>query len=309
PRTPARPGWRSSARPPPRRERVAGRRSRPAATRPSSPGRGARATRPDTVDSPDYVPQVQPTQISQVQRPVFMPETFTGSGRDWSDWSEQFEMAAEVNGWTDVLKLKFMSLLLTGRARDIYSGLATDEKGSYQNLKAALTKCFQPCDSAEWNRGLGVYISAKVGGNDEHLLIDTGAQVSIVSKKTWLDITEGRSDLQSYEGRVAVANGGEMEILGKWQTVCQFGALALVVEFLVADIPLGILLGMDFLQKYGAVIDLGEKQCTIMGKKIALLLRQSGAHTYSVSVHNDVFGPELLLSETGALLLVFMNYC
>uniref|UniRef100_A0A8B9J5V6 SRCR domain-containing protein n=1 Tax=Astyanax mexicanus TaxID=7994 RepID=A0A8B9J5V6_ASTMX len=236
-----------------------------------------------TVDSPDYVPQVQPTQISQVQRPVFMPETFTGSGRDWSDWSEQFEMAAEVNGWTDVLKLKFMSLLLTGRARDIYSGLATDEKSSYQNLKAALTKCFQPCDSAEWNRlnftgrkRIGGIYFCKGWGNDEHLLIDTGAQVSIVSKKTWLDITGGGSDLQSYEGRVAVANGGEMEILGKWQTVCQFGALALGVEFLVADIPLGILLGMDFLQKYGAIIDSEGKQCTIMGKKIALLLWQSG---------------------------------
>ncbi|KAL7880300.1 hypothetical protein SRHO_G00025540 [Serrasalmus rhombeus] len=82
-----------------------------------------------------------------------------------------------------------------------------------------------------------------------------------------------------------------MEILGKWQTVCQFGALALVVEFLVADIPLGILLGMDFLQKYGVVIDLGGKQCTIMGKRLTLLLREGGAHTYSVSVHNDVVIP------------------
>ncbi|KAL7880306.1 hypothetical protein SRHO_G00025600, partial [Serrasalmus rhombeus] len=106
----------------------------------------------DTVGGSSHVPQSQHSQISQVQRPVFMPESFTGSGRDWFDWSEQFEMAAEVNGWNDAFKLKFMSLLLTGRARDIYSGLAIEEKSSYPSLKAALTKCFQPCDSAEWNR-------------------------------------------------------------------------------------------------------------------------------------------------------------
>ena len=31
-------------------------------------------------------------------RPVFMPQTFTGADREWSDWVGQFEMAADVNG-------------------------------------------------------------------------------------------------------------------------------------------------------------------------------------------------------------------
>ena len=48
-------------------------------------------------------------------RPVFMPETFTGIGREWSDWSEQFDLAADVNNWDEPLKLKFMSLQI-GRA-------------------------------------------------------------------------------------------------------------------------------------------------------------------------------------------------
>lgn len=85
-------------------------------------------------------------------RPVFMPETFTGVGREWSDWSEQFDLAAEVNGWDDDLKLKFMSLLLSGRARDIYSGLSGDAKGNYGLLKAAMARCFEPCDSTDWSR-------------------------------------------------------------------------------------------------------------------------------------------------------------
>lgn len=85
-------------------------------------------------------------------RPVFMPETFTGVGREWSDWSEQFELAADVNNWDERLKLKFMSLLLSGRARDIFSGLSGDAKNDYALLKAAMSRCFEPCDSSDWSR-------------------------------------------------------------------------------------------------------------------------------------------------------------
>lgn len=85
-------------------------------------------------------------------RPVFMPETFTGTGREWSDWVGQFEMAAEVNYWNEELRLKFMSLLLSGRARDIYNGLSPESRGNYAQLKAALGRCLEPCDSGDWNR-------------------------------------------------------------------------------------------------------------------------------------------------------------
>lgn len=84
--------------------------------------------------------------------PVFMPDTFTGVGREWSDWSEQFDLAAEVNQWDEALKLKFMSLLLSGRARDMYSGLPREAKNHYALLKSALTRCFEPSDSNEWSR-------------------------------------------------------------------------------------------------------------------------------------------------------------
>lgn len=92
------------------------------------------------------------SNVIPVSRPLFMPETFTGVGREWSDWSEQFEMAAQVNGWNDDLKLKFMSLLFSGRARDIYGGLPNEAKNNYVLLKGAMGKCLEPCESADWNR-------------------------------------------------------------------------------------------------------------------------------------------------------------
>lgn len=91
-------------------------------------------------------------QLNAAPRPVFMPETFTGTGREWSDWADQFEMAAGINGWDDELKLKFMSLLLSGRARDIYCGLSEEARRNFTQLKAAMGKCLEPCESTDWNR-------------------------------------------------------------------------------------------------------------------------------------------------------------
>lgn len=80
-------------------------------------------------------------------RPVIMPETFTGVGHEWSNWSEQFDLAAEVNHWDEAL-----NLLLAGRARDMYNGLPREAKNNYALLKAAMTQCFEPCDSDDWSR-------------------------------------------------------------------------------------------------------------------------------------------------------------
>ncbi len=65
-----------------------------------------------------------------------MPETFTGAGREWLDWAEQFEMAAYVNNWDDPLRLRFTGLLLSGRAHEVYSGLSA--VANYSLLKEAM---------------------------------------------------------------------------------------------------------------------------------------------------------------------------
>lgn len=89
-----------------------------------------------------------------------------------------------------------------------------------------------------------------------------------------------------------MANGGEMSILGRWQTVCQFDSLAVIAEFLVADVtPQELLLGTDFLSKFGAVIDLGEKCCWLMGKKLPLFSEDGSVQPKVVRVQEDVMLP------------------
>lgn len=79
----------------------------------------------------------------------------------------------------------------------------------------------------------------KVGGVETCLLVDTGAQVSAVSKEFWLEATKGGGDLITYNGSLSVANGDRMEVISQWKTTCQFDSLAVVVDFVVADISLG----------------------------------------------------------------------
>lgn len=43
-------------------------------------------------------------QMNAAPHPVFIPETFTGTGREWSDWADQFEMAGGINELDDELK-------------------------------------------------------------------------------------------------------------------------------------------------------------------------------------------------------------
>lgn len=44
-----------------------------------------------------------------------------------------------------------MSLLLSGRARDISSGLSVEDRSDYTQLKNAIGKCLDPCDSHNGN--------------------------------------------------------------------------------------------------------------------------------------------------------------
>lgn len=79
-----------------------------------------------------------------------------------------------------------------------------------------------------------------------------------------------------------------MCILGVWQTVCQFVSLVLVTEFLVTDIPSGdILLGFDFLSKYGAVIDYKGRVVRLMGETLPLLFRGDPEEPRTVVIKSD----------------------
>lgn len=123
-------------------------------------------------------------------------------------------------------------------------------------------------------------------------MVDSGATLSVIPKQLWLEITKGGAELSGHHGDVSAANGGLMGIMGKWQTVCQFDSLALIAEFLVADVPSqDILLGFDFLNKYGVMVDFGKKECRIMGKMFPLIVPADMDKPHPVIVLEDTVIP------------------
>ena len=57
-----------------------------------------------------------------IKRPVVMPELFTGE-EEWEEWMSVFEACAEVNGWDDPTKCKFMLVRFHGQARKVIHDL------------------------------------------------------------------------------------------------------------------------------------------------------------------------------------------
>lgn len=91
-------------------------------------------------------------------------------------------------------------------------------------------------------------------------------------------------------GDVSASNGGRMGIVGKWQ-FWQLGSLALVAEILE------ILLGFDFLRKYGAVVDFWQKR--VSNNKFIIIISvsppcASRVKPQTVIVPDDTVNPLVL---------------
>ncbi|XP_020557415.2 retroviral-like aspartic protease 1 [Oryzias latipes] len=136
------------------------------------------------------------------------------------------------------------------------------------------------------------YLKAKIGGFDCHALIDTGASRSVISKSMWLVITNGGTDLGNYVGKATTVNGGQLVVLGSWQTVCQLATLTLPVEFLVSELTSDeILLGFGFLAKHSAVVNLGQNVCQIKGKFFPLVPSNPSPAAKVVVIQSDATVP------------------
>ena len=74
-----------------------------------------------------------------------LPETYNGED-GWDDWIENI---ASVNSWNDEAKLKWIKVCLAGRAQKALQGLPEESRGSYDNVKIALTQQFKPASKRE----------------------------------------------------------------------------------------------------------------------------------------------------------------
>lgn len=76
-------------------------------------------------------------------KPLVLPDSFAGE-TGWDEWITHFENVADVNGWTEEQKLKWIKVRLTGRAQKAFQRLTEAARCDYKEAKKALKARFEP---------------------------------------------------------------------------------------------------------------------------------------------------------------------
>ena len=126
----------------------------------SSPGTiltktGLRPTALEFVPGTCSGPEVQGVEATvggaSLTRPIQRPAFYDGR-TTWDAYHAQFEMLAEVNGWTIQEKATFLAVNLKGPALTVLSNLPQEQRYDYAALVGALEARFGTAHQAELNR-------------------------------------------------------------------------------------------------------------------------------------------------------------
>ena len=102
---------------------------------------------------PPTVPSLAGNQVVMQQSPLSMKKAPYFNGNTcWSDYLVQFELVANLNGWTDDVKALELATSLRDAAQGILADLDVTQLRNYPALAAALTNRFEPPNCAEMFR-------------------------------------------------------------------------------------------------------------------------------------------------------------
>ena len=109
----------------------------------------------------------------------------------------------------------------------------------------------------------GMYVKGKVGHNEVEILIDSGANISIINYEAYGRMDhEERPVLKVYGIPMVTADGTPMKVYGYADFVFEIGdePCSYASPLCVADVGVDMILGYDFLRRYEAVIDMGKSR-------------------------------------------------
>ena len=144
----------------------------------------------------------------KIDRPVFLPESFSGKGGEWAAWLEQFELAAEINAWTQRDCLHFLILLMKGHARDICSSLPPEKKVDYTVLKDALQQQFEPAMHGDWCHA--AFLDRKRSPGEA--AIDFGHELRRLVRKAYPEYSADTRDSLARDHFIARIGNGDVRV-------------------------------------------------------------------------------------------------
>ena len=126
------------------------------------------------------------------------------------------------------------------------------------------------------------YVTGKIGSVKGKFLIDTGSSICVISEKVFDRLDSENINLQPTDRQVHTADGTCLKIKGACTLQIQLDHILFNQEFIVANIEesLGIL-GINFLDKYGADVKIGKKTLKTNQGKIRL-------HKHSADLCNRI---------------------
>ena len=84
-------------------------------------------------------------------RPLVKPERFDGS-EDWNSYIQHFEWCAELNGWNETEKARYLIVSVTGTARQVLAGVGRERLQDYRMVVRTLQARFDPVGRQELHR-------------------------------------------------------------------------------------------------------------------------------------------------------------
>ncbi|ESO92992.1 hypothetical protein LOTGIDRAFT_162016 [Lottia gigantea] len=123
----------------------------------------------------------------------------------------------------------------------------------------------------------GLHIKSIIQSVNVNALIDTGATISFLSKKSFDSIPRNnRPELKYVAARYSTANGGLMAIYGKADFLIEIYGHNYPHTLVVADIGSQCILGLDFMNANEVTINLKRKTITLNGNTYETHLEEPG---------------------------------
>lgn len=164
------------------------------------------------------------------------------------------------------------------------------------------------CSSDQYSRVVhsinekGVYVTARIHGMDAYLLVDTGATVSLLSTICYENIKrDANHALTEVERDVLSATGSVLRVLGRTPVDFTLNGIALQQEMIVADLTVDGILGLDFLVRHEAVINMRMHQISISGIEHPIQLEGSASYYKVAIIHRVTVPPRSELVVEGQI--------
>lgn len=102
----------------------------------------------------------------------------------------------------------------------------------------------------------GLYVKAEIYQKNLYCLVDTGASMSVIHSKIYKNLSNHTQNrLEPYESKLKIADGRQVQPLGKIKLPLAIDNQIIWQNFIVAEIDLPIVLGYDFLYENKCIFD------------------------------------------------------